>query len=243
MKNYIKIMLLLCAVHRSNAQEQNLSHSSSWNSFIPTVKIDNSFYVTTEFHFRRTHFLQDWEQFIARPAIHFKKNDTYDFALGYSYIRNYAFSDFTIPIDANEHNLWQQVQLNHAQDKIKFKHRFRLEERFIDKIATDSTGNSDTDGTTCNHRFRYRFTLTRPILKISDTQSIFIELFDELFINLEEGTRPKSFNQNWIYAGLGYPITSKIGLGIGYHNIGLKGGTNTFITNHMVQTTLTYVMN
>jgi hypothetical protein len=122
MKNYIKIMLLLCAVHRSNAQEQNLSHSSSWNSFIPTVKIDNSFYVTTEFHFRRTHFLQDWEQFIARPAIHIKKNDTYYSALGYSCIRNYAFSDFTISIDANEHNLWQRVQLNHTQDKIKFKH-------------------------------------------------------------------------------------------------------------------------
>jgi hypothetical protein len=135
------------------------------------------------------------------------------------------------------------VKLNQAQDKIKFKQRFRLEEGFTDKIATDSTGNSDTDGTTYNHRFRYRFTLTRPILKISDTQSIFIELFDELFINLEEGTRPKSFNQNWIYAGLGYPITSKIGLGIGYHNIGLKSGTNTFITNRMLQTTLTYVMN
>jgi hypothetical protein len=243
MKNCIKIILLLCAVYMSNAQEQNRSHSSSWNSFIPTVRIDNSFYVTSEFHFRRTHFLQDWEQFIARPAIHFKKNETYDFALGYSYIRNYAFSDFTIPIDANEHNLWQQVQLEHAQEKIKFKHRFRLEERFIDKIITTSRGNYDSDGNTYNTRFRYRFTLTRPLLKIDDNKSISVELFDELFISLEEGIRPKSFNQNWFYAGLRYPITSRIGLGIGYHNIGLNGGNPTFITNHILQTTLTYMMN
>jgi hypothetical protein len=50
---------------------------------------------------------------------------------------------------------------------------------------------------------------------MSDTHSIFIELFYELFINLEEGTRLKSFNQNWIYAGLEYPVTSKIELGLG----------------------------
>ncbi|PKG44073.1 hypothetical protein CXF67_01585 [Psychroflexus sp. MES1-P1E] len=70
---------------------------------------------------------------------------------------------------------------------MKFKHQFRLEERFIDKIITTSRGNYDSDGNTYNTIFRYRFTLIRPLLKIDDNKSISVELFDELFISLEEG--------------------------------------------------------
>jgi hypothetical protein len=243
MKNICVAILLILVFNQARAQEQKANHSSSWNSFIPRVKIDNSFYIASEFHFRRTNFLKDWEQFIIRPAIHFKKSETYDFALGYSYIRNYSFLDFSIPINANEHNIWQQVQLSHAQGKINFKHRFRLEERFIDEIVQSSGGLYSIEGSNYNNRFRYRFTLTRPIIKIKENKSISIKIFDELFINLEDGIRPKSFNQNWFYVGLGYPITSKMGLGMGYHNIGLQGGNNTFITNHILQTTVTYAIN
>lgn len=243
MKNSCIALLLILTFTQVSAQVQKASHSSSWNSFIPKVKIDNSFYIASEFHFRRTNFLKDWEQFIIRPAIHFKKNETYDFALGYSYIRNYLFSDFSIPINANEHNIWQQVQLSHAQGKINFKHRFRLEERFIDQIVTVSNGGYKIDGNKYNNRFRYRFTLTRPILKITENKSVSIKVFDEIFMNLEDGIRPKSFNQNWFYIGLDYPITYRVVLGMGYHNIGLQGNNDTFITNHILQTTVSYNLN
>ncbi|TXE18568.1 DUF2490 domain-containing protein [Psychroserpens burtonensis] len=243
MKNIYIAFLLILVFNLASAQENSASHSSSWNSFIPKVKIDNSFYITSEFHFRRANFLKGWEQFIIRPAIHFKKNETYDFALGYSFIKNYSFADFSIPINANEHNIWQQVQLSQSQGKISFKHRFRLEERFIDKIVESSNNHYGIGGGNYNNRFRYRFTVTRPIIKIKEDKSISVEIFNELFMDLEDGIRPKAFNQNWFYVGLGYPITSKMGLGIGYHNIGLNGGNNTFITNHILQTTITYLVN
>jgi len=242
MKDICTALLLILVFNQARAQEQKDSHSSSWNSFIPRVKIDNSFYTVSEFHFRRTNFLKDWEQFIIRPAIHFKKNETYDFAIGYSYIRNYTFSDFTVPINTNEHNIWQQVQLSHAQGKINFKHRFRLEERFIDKIVSLPDGLYNIDGNIYNNRFRYRLTLTKPIIKIDKNKGISVKIFNELFINLEDGIRPKSFNQNWFYVGLDYPITSKMALGMGYHNIGLQDGNNIFISNHILQTTVTYVI-
>jgi hypothetical protein len=242
MKNSCITLLLLLVFHQVSAQEQRIKrHSSSWNSFIPKVKINNSFYIASEFHFRRTNFLKDWEQFIMRPAIHFKMNETYDVALGYSYIRNYSYSDFSIPMNANEHNLWQQVQLSHAEGKINIKHRFRFEERFIDKIVTVSNGHYKIKGNNYNNRFRYRFTLTRPMLKITKNKSISIKVFDEIFMNLENGIQPKSFNQNWFYVGFNYPITSKISVGIGYHTIGLKSG-NGFINNNILQTTISFAV-
>ena len=243
MKNIYITLVLIIVFNFTNAQDNNASHFSSWNSFIPKVTIDNSFYITSEFHFRRTNFLKGWEQFIIRPAIHFKKNETYDFALGHSFLRNYSFADFSIPINANEHNIWQQLQLSQTQGEISFKHRFRLEERFIDQIVESSNNQYGIDGNNYNNRFRYRFTVTRPIIKIKEYKSISIKMFDELFIDLEDGIRPKSFNQNWFYVGLEFPITSKIGLGFGYHNIGLNSGNNTFITNHVLQTTIAYSIN
>ena len=243
MRKYIKIVLLFCVIQLVNAQEQKVSHSSSWNSFVPKVKIDSSFFVTSEFHFRRTNFLKDWEQFVIRPAIHFKNNKAYDFALGYSYIRNYSFAYFSSPINSNEHNIWQQVQLNHWQGKINFTHRFRLEERFIDNIEQNIDGSYSIYGDNYSNRFRYRITLSRPIIKIKEEKIVYMKIFNEFFINMEEGIRPKSFNQNWFYVGVGYPITSKLNLDIGYHNIGLKSGSDRFITNNILQTTISYTIN
>lgn len=245
MKNHIQIVLLLFAINLVNAQEQKFTHYSSWSSFVPKVNINSTFYISSEFHFRRTNFLKDWEQLIIRPSVHFIPNKTCDFSFGYSFIRNYSFSDYSIPINANEHNIWQQVQLNHSHKKLNFKHRFRLEERFIDKILQSINGVNSINGTNYKNRLRYRFALARPIIKINNSKNISIKIFDELFINLEDGIRPKSLNQNWFYVGLDYPLTSKIGLGIGYHNIGLNSSNNnnTFTTNHILQTTVTYSIN
>jgi len=243
MKKIISILFLLSVVNTINGQEIKKEHSSSWNSIIPKVKLNEHWYLASEFHFRRTNFLQDWEQIIVRPSVHYKPNTTYDFSIGYSYIKNYAFSDFSNPINANEHNIWQQIALSHSSGKIKFIHRFRLEERFIDNIIIPSEGNYAIDGTNYKNRFRYRVTLKRPILKVKDKKYISLKIFDELWMNLNKGIRPKNFNQNWFYVGLDYPLDKQFTLSMGYHNIGLKGNSNTFITNHILQTTVSYAIN
>tara|TARA_B100000809_G_scaffold266760_2_gene331282 strand:- start:14599 stop:15330 length:732 start_codon:yes stop_codon:yes gene_type:complete len=242
MKNYIKIVFFLGFFQFTLAQGNNYSHCSSWNSFVPKVTFDKSFCLVSEFHFRRTKFLNDWEQFVFRSAVHFKQNQTCDFSLGYSYIQNYSFADYSISINVKEHNIWQQLQLNHVEGQINFKHRFRLEERFIDNVLKLSYKEDVIKGQNYCNRFRYRFTIELPILKIYKTKKISVKIFDEIFVNLKKGIRPISINQNWLYVGLGYPVTSKMALGIGYQHIGLNSNANTFIANHILQTTMSYTV-
>ena len=243
MKKIIGIFFLLSVVNTINGQEIKKDHSSSWNSIMTKMELSEHWQLVCEFHFRRTNFLQDWEQVIARPSVHYKPNTTYDFSIGYSYIKNFAFSEFSNPINTNEHNLWQQVALNHSSGKIKFNHRFRFEERFVDNIIEPSIASYIIDGTSYKNRFRYRFTLKRPIIKVKENTFISVKIFDEIFINQDKGICPKSFNQNWFYVGLDYPLNKHFTLGIGYHNIGLKGIGNTFITNTILQTTVGYTIN
>lgn len=242
MKKIALIIVLLCHTIAVIGQEIKKEHSSFWNTILTDVNLNDDWYLLSEFHFRRTNFLNDWEQIILRPSFHYKPNTTYDFSFGYSYIKNYTFSDFSSPINANEHNIWQQIGLSHSHKKLKFNHRFRLEERFIDKIISSSEELFTVDGTNYNNRFRYRITLNRPLFKMKEA-SISLVVFDEIWLNLDKGIRPKSFNQNWFYTGVDYPLNKHFTLGMGYQNIALQGNEDIFITNHLLQTTVSYSIN
>ena len=235
MKNNILLLVLLAVFGTTNAQEAtNFSHFSSWNSFTPKVNLSEQFYAKSEFHIRRTNFLAVWEQFLARPSIHYKPNDTFDFAIGYSFLRNYSYSDFSIPINANEHNIWEQVALSHKEAVYGFNHRFRFEQRFIDNIITTVNGDFGIDGTNYANRFRYRFSVSRPLFKIVEGKKVSINFFDEIFLSLDDGLEPTALNQNWVYLGFSVPIRINISFGLGYHHIGLNSSNEVFVSEEIL---------
>ena len=238
-KIVIYLMLFLGSILSSLAQEDdNSSRFSSWNSITPKVKINEHFYAKSELHIRRTEFLEVWEQFLVRPSLHYTPNATYDFSVGYSFVRNYAFSEFSVPINANEHNIWEQVALSHKEGKFSFNHRFRFEQRFIDNIVSQTNGDFGIDGTNYANRFRYRITISRPIFKISEDKSVSIKFFDEIFLSLDDGLEPTDLNQNWFYLGLSTPITKIISLGLGYQHIGLTNANEVFISDDILATSI-----
>ncbi|MCX2679342.1 DUF2490 domain-containing protein [Galbibacter sp. EGI 63066] len=239
MRLYIGILfLLVCGLTFS--QEHTYDQSSAWFSIIADAPIHNNFYGKTEMHIRRTHFLSDWQQFLLRPSVHYKLNPTVDFAVGYTYIRNHTYAPYTAPIDKNENNIWQQITLSHKSNKVKFKHRFRYEERFIDKVV-EKDGGYALKGNTYANRFRYRFTTFFPLLNIAEKHALSAQFFDEIWLNQNKnGILPKGLNQNWFYAGLAFDLSPKSSVGIGYLNdyLALKG--DDFEDNNILQTTLVY---
>lgn len=239
MKNNILLLVLLAVLGTANAQEgTNFSHFSSWNSFTPKVNLNEQFYAKSEFHIRRTNFLAVWEQFLVRPSMHYKPNVTFDFAFGYSFLRNYSYSDFSIPINANEHNIWEQVALSHKEGAYGFNHRFRFEQRFIDNIITTANGDFGIDGTNYANRFRYRFTVSRPLFKIGEDKKVSIKFFDEIFLSLDDGLEPIALNQNWVYLGFSVPIRNNISFGLGYHHIGLTSSNEVVVSEEILATSI-----
>ena len=233
MKKKLYYLLLLIPVLSMAQTKENYS---SWNSLIMDYHINDNFYLKNESHFRRTNFLSDWQQILIRPSLHYKYNKTVDFAIGYTYSRNYKE-----PKNFNENDAWQQVQLSHTSQKSSFKHRFRLEQRFIDEIAQTTTGNFTKDGTNFSMRFRYRFTWSMPLFKVNGDKKLSVAAFDEIWLNAEKGIVPRSVNQNWFYAGLSYPISKKASIGLGYLDAYAPiGGNHNFADNHILQTTLKY---
>ena len=230
--------LLLSVSLFSYSQNSDIHSYSSWSTVIVDYNINTSFYLKNEVHLRRTNFLSDWQQFIIRPSIHYKLNKTVDLSAGYSFLKNYHTTR-----DFNENNVWQQLLLSHHSGSSKFKHRFRLEERFIEQINQLPSGAYVTDGAEFAMRLRYRFTYNLPLITVVDTKKISLTVFDEIWLNTDKGIVPKSINQNWFYAGISYPILKKGSLGVGFMSDYAPLGNDTYRTNNILQTTLKYHIN
>ncbi|MDY8136148.1 DUF2490 domain-containing protein [Aquimarina sp. 2201CG5-10] len=236
MKKIAYILLLYLPLFCYSQKSGN--EYSSWNSLILDYHINDHFYIKNEAHFRRTNYLSNWQQILIRPSIHYQLNNEVDLATGYSYARNYNSAK-----DFDENNLWQQVLLSHKSSILKFKHRFRYEERFIEQVQLVSPGIYHSNGIHFSTRFRYRFTFSLPLLKVTDHKKIGFTAFDEIWLNTDKGIVPKSLNQNWLYAGLTYPILKKGKLGIGFMSDYTTLTDATHKTNTILQTTLNYHIN
>ncbi|MBR9914693.1 MAG: DUF2490 domain-containing protein [Algicola sp.] len=235
MKNRLFLLSFLWLSQLSLGQELVVKNHSNWNTLNVVKTISQHWYANAELNVRRTNFLSDWEQIVLRPLVHYKVENNIDIALGYSYIKNFQFSEFSTPIDVNEQNIFQQLMIKQQFSKFSFGHRIRFEERFIDHLVLQDTDVYHIDGRKHKNRFRYRLQMAIPL----KGKSISLFLYDEAFLDFGNRLRPEKLDQNWMFAGLIFKISEHIKIRTGYHDIFAKRN-DLFINNHVWETTLTY---
>ncbi len=219
------------------AQAQSEKMYGTWNTILTNYNLNEKWFLFNEFQIRRTNFMTDWQQFIVRPSINYRANETVTFTAGYSYIKNYSDA-----FDAQENNVWEEVQLQHSSGQSKFKHRFRFEQRFIEQFAETALGVYEKVDTDFSMRWRYRLTWSLPLFTIKNKKLSFT-VFDEIWFLTGKKVVPRDFNQNWFYVGVSYPILNKTSLSIGYMNDYGKIGDDLFRDNNVIQTTLKFSLN
>lgn len=243
--NKIKYTLLAILIASSSTKvwsQKKIVDTSfdTWWSNINKYNVNENWYLTSELHIRRANGINDWQQFLLRPALNYKLNANVDLALGYTYIKSYPYGNQPIAIMTPENNVWEQVTLKHKIGKLSLSHRYRFEQRFIGKTIYSTTDFKPLiSGTNYAQRFRYRFTLSLPLI---ENGKIFTSGFDEVWINLDDkNMMPTSFNQNWAYIGFGYKFNTHGNLQLGYMNQSIKKGDGIhYENNHTLQFTIVY---
>lgn len=231
------LILVLFASKTLLGQNEDYMHSSSWNTLTVKAHFNEKLFIKNEFNFRRTNFLQDWEQIVLRPSVQYKLENGLTAAIGYSHIQNYSYSNFSSPIDFKENNLWQQFFIKQTFKHFDISHRIRFEERFKENIGEVNENSIITD-TEYSGRLRYRFIVTVPILKKQNISAI---AYDEVFLDFEKGLQPKNLNQNWIFIGLRFRESQHITITSGYHHIDFPRDDFSII-NHIWETCLIYTL-
>ena len=153
-------------------------------------QINDKFSIHSEVQYRNhTIAPVNAEQLLLRTGLnyHFSKNAIV--TAGYGYVAGYQYQSEQSAPESEEHRIWEQFILTNKVGRVKFEHRYRLEQRWVNDIY--------------KNRFRYRLMLFVPINKpIIEKGTLFIGLYDEVFIN----DKKTFFDRNRLYGAIGYQI-------------------------------------
>ena len=141
MNQKIKIILSVFALGSLLGFTQQ--DTGNWLMYFGTNKISEKFSIHSEAQYRNhTISPTNIEQLLVRTGLnyHFKPNASATF--GYAHIGNHVYESSRRSPETEEHRIWQQLLTTNNIGRIKFEHRYRLEERFIEvefkiRFATD----------------------------------------------------------------------------------------------------------
>lgn len=109
--------------------------------------------------------------------------------------------DFSDGPTVREARFWQQLTINQYLDRLKFEHRYRIEQRWLNREFND--------------RFRYRLNLAIPLNHNKmEAKTVFLSMFDEIFLT----TQKPHFLRNRFFIGAGYQINKEVSVLAGWIN-------------------------
>ena len=187
--------------------------NGNWLMYFGTNKISEKFSIHSELQYRNhTISPTNIEQLLLRTGLnyHFKPNASATF--GYAHIGNHVYESVRKSPETEEHRIWQQLLTTNNIGRVKFEHRYRLEERF-----------AETD---FKIRFRYRLMLFVPLNRPKiETGTMYLGVYDEIFIN----DKATFFDRNRLYGGLGYQHADNIHFQVGVLRQETQTASKTFL--------------
>ncbi|WP_226789010.1 DUF2490 domain-containing protein [Polaribacter porphyrae] len=182
---------------------QNTSDKfGNWFMYNGSHKIAENWKIQTMAHFRYYELADNFQQEIYRLATNYSIHKKLNVSIGYSYVTTDVVFGSPDPI-VYENRIYEDINYTNFINKLKIRHRFRFEHRFITANATNSE----------SHWFRYDLNLNYPISK---SWSVYV--FNEIFFNMDKSKR---FVQNWTGFGFLHKLNQSIKLNFGYQQIKL----------------------
>lgn len=176
--------------------------TGNWLMYFGTNKISEDFSIHTEIQYRNhTITPNNIEQLLIRTGLNYHFSTKASVTAGYAFIPSYDFESEQKSPETEEHRIWQQFILSNNLGNIKFEHRYRLEQRWVNKDY--------------RNRFRYRIMVFIPLYKsLNEKGNLFLGVYDEIFVN---GKEP-FFDRNRLYGALGYQVSKNASIQAGMLN-------------------------
>lgn len=176
------------------------SHFGSWNVINTKLVLSDKWSLFNELQLRSQSFYANHFYYEIKGGASYSINKNFSFLLGAGrYITYTDGGSFKKPVTANEFRFWQQLTMNHYLERIKFEHRYRIEQRWF------KTGY--------RNRFRYRLNTAIPINhKKMEPKTFYVAAFNELFFT----NKAPYFERNRFFSGIGYQLSKNFTIQPGY---------------------------
>ena len=200
-----RIFYLVCIVFISNnVKGQNPAENElgNWLMYFGTHKISEKYSLHYETQLRNYEIISNFNQLLPRVGLNYHIDESSIVTAGYAFIPTQnEFDKGWAKEMVTENRIWEQFILRNSINRVKIRHRYRLEQRWV----------KAGDITTYKNRARYMLSLKLPISK-NEESPLFISLYDEIFLNISDNP----FDQNRLFAALGYQVNKQMNIQLGY---------------------------
>ena len=200
-----RIFYLVCIVFISNnVKGQNPAENElgNWLMYFGTHKISEKYSLHYETQLRNYEIISNFNQLLPRVGLNYHIDESSIVTAGYAFIPTQNEFDKGWGEEmVTENRIWEQFILRNSINRVKIRHRYRLEQRWV----------KAGDITTYKNRARYMFSVKLPISK-NEESPLFISLYDEIFLNISDNP----FDQNRLFAALGYQVNKQMNIQLGY---------------------------
>ncbi len=174
-----------------------------WGGYYSNIILNEKWSVNSDFQFRTKDWYEHNSQALARTGLSRKINDKVNVTVGVAHFRFY-YSDVAT---RGEWRPWQEIALTEKYKKLKVIQRFRIEERFNQKLKSGEPINDYT----YNWRFRYKFDLQFPLASKNE-KALYLTLGNEIMINAGKEIKYNYFDQDRLSAGLNIELNKNFTL-------------------------------
>ena len=205
---YILLCFLFPFSNTAQTAEDNLG---SWWMYFGTHHLNEKFSIHYETQLRHYEIGNNFFQLLPRVGLNYKIDDNSMVTAGYAWIPTQTSMGEGFDGDlVTENRIWQQFIFRNKINNIKFRHRYRLEQRWI-KSQYHLNQINPVSNTTYKNRARYMLSAKIPLSKKEDFP-FFLFIYDEVFLNIDDNP----FNQNRLYGALGFQVNKNMNIQAGY---------------------------
>lgn len=204
------LILLLNLLFLTNAKAQvNEDQVGAWYMYFWNTGFgESNFGMQGDIQYRNWNLGGDLEQLLLRGGLTWTPEEAdVKLTLGYAHITSGEFGEGTET--SAESRIYQEALLPQQVAKRLFlTHRFRFEQRWVETQDFRS-------------RVRYNLFLNIPLNQSSlGKDAIYLAFYNEIFINtakdIGDGREVSLFDRNRFYSALGYSLSNKLKLQLGY---------------------------
>jgi len=224
--------LLFFFLSLSSAVAQKLDQRyTDWFTYFGQYKLPARWGVHLDAQFRTDGQVQRVNQSLLRIGAQYYLRPSTTLTLGYALVNSY---NTNVEAYFTEHRVWQQyMHQMHLGNAVSMTHRFRLEQRRVERLGQNSVPNPDW---VMGGRVRY---FNRTVFNLTErTDARFRPYFaaqNEFFINFAASNiNRNTFDQNRLLLALGFLHGGHTRFEVGYLNQYVNPPGNAEVVNHVL---------
>lgn len=237
---FIAILVISFALSTfAQPYRESVYNNIGWYGYFGDHKIAKKWSIHTEYQFRRTDFITNWQQSLARFGINYHLSDNVMFTIGYAQAQTFTYGILPIAKKNSdnqdqsfpENRIYQALLLKNNTGIFEINHRMMFEQRFLGNVY-DTKNNRIENKSNFVMRFRYRFRIAMPIQgNTMDNNEFYLHAFDEILIGAGENVKNNIFDQNRFQLGIGYKLNKNCKIELGFLNQVVQKPTTYKSTN------------